>query len=609
LSFPPGGARETPFLRHGALAAGGRRRGAAERGGRAAPGQRVAGEPSPPADVRLHDAGCCKDNAMITVDANWRWLHGVGGYDNCYAGGWVKSHCPNPGVCAQKCVLEGLDPATYQKNYGITTNGNAVRLQFLAKNDYGLNVGSRVYAMQGNAYKMFFLKNREFTFDVDLATLGCGINGALYFVEMQEKGDLGVGQNKAGAHYGTGYCDAQCFLDGKFIGGTANVPMGSIGYCCTEVDIWEANMRSTAFSMHTCADPGAVKCSGLECGPGQHGDATRSQGKCDRDGCDWNDWRLGNKAFFGPGAGFQIDTTKAMTITTQFLTSDGTDEGDLVEIRRSYKQDGKTIEMPSPSLVDESASSMTDDFCKAQKTAFGDPADFQDRGGMKALGDALDRGMVLVMSIWDDTSVYMDWLDSTYPKGSTNVGAERGNCTPGVSTPENVRKSNPHAYVTYSNIRVGKIGTTKEAVGDVCARAPINVYKPSAATLSAPTQYSGPPTTPVPSTQPSASTTAAGALTTEEPVGDLFASVARSIDCSAPDCSEPTRLYSKLDAGAAALDRAAALGGLSTTVLCAAVASALLAVVGARWYRAPPSPGTARLIAADPSSGDASDSP
>jgi len=28
------------------------------------------------------------------------------------------------------------------------------------------------------------------------------------------------------------------------------------------------------------------------------------------------------------------------------------------------------------------------------------------------MGEALDRGMVLVVSLWDDISIYMDWLDS-----------------------------------------------------------------------------------------------------------------------------------------------------------------------------------------------------
>lgn len=49
---------------------------------------------------------------------------------------------------------------------------------------------------------------------------GCGINGALYFVKMDADGGLAkYSTNKAGAPYGTGYCDAQCPRDLKFIAG------------------------------------------------------------------------------------------------------------------------------------------------------------------------------------------------------------------------------------------------------------------------------------------------------------------------------------------------------------------------------------------------------
>ena len=32
------------------------------------------------------------------------------------------------------------------------------------------------------------LLNKEFTFDVDVSSLDCGLNGALYFVEMEADG-------------------------------------------------------------------------------------------------------------------------------------------------------------------------------------------------------------------------------------------------------------------------------------------------------------------------------------------------------------------------------------------------------------------------------------
>ena len=102
---------------------------------------------------------------------------------------------------------------------------------------------------------------------MDVSQLPCGLNGALYFVEMDEDGGKGrfptnkVGlvylcvcrcaflcvrlfanceyhsmkmiimisnkrfqhqSSQAGASFGTGYCDAQCPADLKFINGEAN---------------------------------------------------------------------------------------------------------------------------------------------------------------------------------------------------------------------------------------------------------------------------------------------------------------------------------------------------------------------------------------------------
>jgi cellulose 1,4-beta-cellobiosidase len=72
-------------------------------------------------------------------------------------------------------------------------------------------------------YQMFNLLNNEFTFDVDVSQLPCGLNGALYFVEMDADGGLSkYANNKAGAQYGTGYCDSQCPRDIKFINGVVS---------------------------------------------------------------------------------------------------------------------------------------------------------------------------------------------------------------------------------------------------------------------------------------------------------------------------------------------------------------------------------------------------
>jgi hypothetical protein len=93
--------------------------------------------------------------------------------------------------------------------------------------------GPRVYLIEEagtNKNTMFQLKSQEFTFDVELSTMPCGFNAALYFVGMTE--------NEGDAENGTNYCDAQA------VGGTF----------CSEMDIMEANIHAQQYTTHACVD-------------------------------------------------------------------------------------------------------------------------------------------------------------------------------------------------------------------------------------------------------------------------------------------------------------------------------------------------------------------
>ena len=68
---------------------------------------------------------------------------------------------------------------------------------------------------------------------------------------MEKTGNAGP-TNKAGAAYGTGYCDGQCARDLKWVNGKVNnegwVPsskgpynnsgQGDMGACCAEMNLW-----------------------------------------------------------------------------------------------------------------------------------------------------------------------------------------------------------------------------------------------------------------------------------------------------------------------------------------------------------------------------------
>ncbi|RDW75272.1 glucanase-4 [Coleophoma cylindrospora] len=413
-------------------------------------------------------SGCTTSAQSIVIDANWRWLHTTTGYTNCYTGNeWDTSICTDGTTCAANCALDGAD---YEGTYGITTSGNALTLTFVD----GANVGSRNYLMAAGSeteYQMLQLLGQEFSFDVDVSKLPCGLNGALYLAEMDADGGMSrFTGNKAGAKYGTGYCDAQCPRDVKFISGVANsvgwnassndanAGTGDFGSCCTEMDIWEANSMASAYTPHPCSVTEQTQCNGTDCGVND-----RYASLCDADGCDFNSYRMGNTDFYGSGK--TVDTSSNFTVVTQFITDDGTTNGTLSAIKRFYVQNGVVIPNSESTISGVTGNEISDDFCAAQKTAFGDQNEFKTKGGLATMGAALSRGMVLVMSIWDDHAANMLWLDSDYPttKNASTPGVSRGSCASTSGVPSDVESASGSATVTYSNIKWGAINSTFSA--------------------------------------------------------------------------------------------------------------------------------------------------
>ena len=86
------------------------------------------------------------------------------------------------------CAVEGIElEKGYKETYGISTSGTDLEVQLVMPG----NVGSRLYLLENETtYQLFKLNNREFTFDVDASLLPCGVNGAVYFVQMDGDGGL-----------------------------------------------------------------------------------------------------------------------------------------------------------------------------------------------------------------------------------------------------------------------------------------------------------------------------------------------------------------------------------------------------------------------------------
>lgn len=154
--------------------------------------------------------GCKEQTNAIVLDAASHPIHQANntalGCGN-WGSGPDPAVCPDVESCYKNCVMEGISDYS---TYGVKTAGDRLTLDMYGKNGVS---SPRVYMLAGNekSYEMMHLTGKEFTYDVDVSKLPCGMNGALYLSEMEEKGGQGP-LNPGGAAYGTGYCDAQCYV-------------------------------------------------------------------------------------------------------------------------------------------------------------------------------------------------------------------------------------------------------------------------------------------------------------------------------------------------------------------------------------------------------------
>ncbi|KAI8953738.1 putative endoglucanase [Xylaria longipes] len=354
--------------------------------------------------------GCIAKERSVVIDWNYHWFHTTDWLSCTTDSGVNATLCPDQATCADNCLVQGDSNYT---NNGVSTSGDTLTMYQYTINEDGeaQNASPRLYLLGDDGdYEMLQLLGQELTFTVDLSTLPCGENGALYLGEMDKTGGRNA-DNTGGANFGSGYCDAQCPVQ-TWKNGTLNTD-GS-GYCCNEMDILEANSKAHAFTPHPCSDT-----------------------DCDRGGCGLNPYVKGYTNYYGPGG--TVDTSKPFTVITQFNTDDGTTTGTLTSITRKYMQNGKLI-----ASADPAGDIITTESCNAADSS---AAQF---GGLTTMGKALGRGMVLTFAIWNDAGQFMNWLDS----------GSNGPCSDTEGNPALIAQNNPRTHVIFSNIRWGDIGST-----------------------------------------------------------------------------------------------------------------------------------------------------
>jgi cellulose 1,4-beta-cellobiosidase len=142
-----------------------------------------------------------------------------------------------------------------------------------------------------------------------------------------------------------------------------------------------------------------------------------------------NAYRQGFPEFFGPGK--ILDTHRPFTVVTKFRED---------SMRRFYKQDDKILEHPAGELTAHRAA--------AWAASFGEESRFDAAGGFSAFW--AQGEYVLVISIWDDPSTNMQWLDGTIGSGP---GSARGPC----DATTDPRHTDPQAFYTFSALSIESI--------------------------------------------------------------------------------------------------------------------------------------------------------
>ncbi|KAK4675294.1 hypothetical protein QC764_512770 [Podospora pseudoanserina] len=419
---------------------------------------------------------CTTINSSLVLDANWRWVHDDK-YRNCVEQNPDGTQWWNPAVCdlgdespastnncTSKCLLEGA--GDYRWSYGITTTNATLMQKLVTRIEFATNYGSRLFLLEKkDRYQTFVLLGNELSFEVDLSTVGCGVNAALGFVAMDADGGMERHEpwNEAGAEYGTGYCDGWCQDRQRFVGGRAATnKQGARGYqwqsdgaCCPEFAVWNSNAHSYSMSSHICENDDYEPCPGPWCDPTYYDPDERGvPPKCARKGCEYNPYRMGAKEFYGKGK--LVDTTR--NVVTRW------------EEDRQYQffiQDGKRIDVPAPTWDGlPKQSGLSKEMCDVQANVFMEQDIWAVHNGWPThQRQVLSRPMVLVTSIdAADWYTWNTWLDSSKipPYDDRDPGVERGPCPWEDNEPSIARASNGQAKVVWSNIRFGPIGSTVE---------------------------------------------------------------------------------------------------------------------------------------------------
>jgi cellulose 1,4-beta-cellobiosidase len=138
-----------------------------------------------------------------------------------------------------------------------------------------------------------------------------------------------------------------------------------------------------------------------------------------------------------------MDTSKKLTVVTQFISDNGSQNETLKEVKRLYLQNGKVLETIATIQNGKLYKAIENDSC--MNGSVGDDA-YMRLGGYTVFTKSLRMGAVLTMSLWTDES--MRWFDEIDGSPCTSPGGK-----------DAVIAKNKNSFVEFSNNQYGDINS------------------------------------------------------------------------------------------------------------------------------------------------------
>lgn len=195
------------------------------------------------------EGGCVPQNSAIVLN------HGIYQRDHpeLSCGDWGSAPnatvCPDQETCQKNCAIWSV---SNYADHGVYTDGSDLQIVMI-REDGQVN-SPRLYLLNEaeDEYEMLKLTGQELSFDVDMSKLPCGMNAALYTVEMDATGGKNLSTiPTAGAAYGNGYCDAQCYTT-PFSNGLVSFPP-PVGMLCGLTHLTTPVSRPTSTDLESAA--------------------------------------------------------------------------------------------------------------------------------------------------------------------------------------------------------------------------------------------------------------------------------------------------------------------------------------------------------------------